>query len=309
MAKNVIPPTNSPKRERKTTSASGDSKQTSIPFKKRTSDPRNTQFLGWIFVFLSIYMLCAFVWYLFTGASDQSVVDSAFTTKMRVSEQETKNIMGFFGLVIAHYFIFRWFGIAAFGLPFLLFLFGFKIARKRELLPLNRTTQLTLAYMIWLSIFFGFFVLQTSMANNLSILCGGIGYEINLLLDHYIGWGALLIIFGLLSVILVYFHGISSLDEVADLVEKPFKKRAVPVDFEVILEEEKPLEQEVEEAPESSIASAYEKADSQSGIEKGQPIDLTGSNSNGKAPARPIGNLTLIVENADEIVKNPQKKN
>jgi S-DNA-T family DNA segregation ATPase FtsK/SpoIIIE len=155
MAKNVFPST-PPKRERKTTT--GDTGQTKAPTGKSTStsNPRNLQMWGWGLVFLSLYMMGAFVWYLFTGAADQSVVDSAFSTKMRVSAGETKNVMGFFGLLLSHFFIFRWFGVAALGFPFLLFLFGYKIARKRELLPLQRTTQVTLAYIFWVSLFFGF---------------------------------------------------------------------------------------------------------------------------------------------------------
>lgn len=246
-------------------------------------------------------MFCAFVWYLFTGASDQSVIDSAFTTKMRVSEQETKNIMGFFGLILAHYFIFRWFGIAALALPFLLFLFGYKIARKQELLPLNRTTQLTLIYVFWISIFFGFFVLQTGTANSLSTLCGGIGYEINLMLDHYIGWGALIVIICLLGVILVYFHDISSFDAFADMVEKPFKKRVYATDFEVVSEEEHPFEEETE--TQEIVSLKFNPSSVQADLSNGQPIEFNGSTSNGKASTKPAPNLTLIVENADEVVE------
>ena len=299
MAKNVFPST-PPKREHKTTT--GDTGQARAPISKSasTSNPRNLQMWGWVLVFLSLYMMGAFVWYLFTGAADQSVVDSAFSTRMRVSAGETKNVMGFFGLILSHFFIFRWFGVAALGFPFLLFLIGYKIARNRELLPLQRTTQVTLAYIFWISIFFGFLVLQTGSAQHFSFLCGGIGYEINALLDHYIGWGGLFVILGILGGILVYFHDISSFDEFADLIEKPLRRRSQPVEFEVVSEEDKYGDDiEIEESKPIAPKPELPKPD----LTVNQPIELNGSPSNGKSTPKSTANLTLIVENADEVVE------
>lgn len=297
MAKNVFPST-PPKRERKTTTS--DTGQTRAPSGKvaSTPNPRNLQMWGWVLVFLSLYMMGAFVWYLFTGAADQSVVDSAFSTKMRVSAGETKNVMGFFGLLLSHFFIFRWFGVAALGFPFLLFLFGYKIARKHELLPLQRTTQLTLVYIFWVSIFFGFLVLQTGSTQHFSFLCGGIGYEINAMLDHYVGWGGLFVILGILGGILVYFHDISSFDEFADLIEKPLRRRWQPVEFEVVSEEDKYADEIESEEPQIA-ASNPPKPD----LTNGQSIVLNGNSPNGKSTPKPAANLTLIVENADEVVE------
>lgn len=300
MAKNVFPST-PPKRERKTTT--GDTGQAKVPVGKSTSasNPRNLQMWGWVLVFLSLYMMGAFVWYLFTGAADQSVVDSAFSTRMRVSAGETKNVMGFFGLVLSHFFIFRWFGVAALGFPFLLFLIGYKIARKRELLPLQRTTQVTLAYIFWISIFFGFLVLQTGSAQHFSFLCGGIGYEINALLDHYIGWGGLFVILGVLGGILVYFHDISSFDEFADLIEKPLRRRSQPVEFEVVSEEDKYGDEIRSEDPEPVIPKPPKPEPPKPDRVISQSLELNGNASNGKPTPKPAANLTLIVENADEL--------
>jgi len=302
MAKNVFPST-PPKREHKTTT--GDTGQARAPISKSasTSNPRNLQMWGWVLVFLSLYMMGAFVWYLFTGAADQSVVDSAFSTRMRVSAGETKNVMGFFGLILSHFFIFRWFGVAALGFPFLLFLIGYKIARKRELLPLQRTTQVTLAYIFWISIFFGFLVLQTGSAQHFSFLCGGIGYEINALLDHYIGWGGLFVILGILGGILVYFHDISSFDEFADLIEKPLRRRSQPVEFEVVSEEDKYGDDIEIEEPKPIVPKPSKPELPKPDLTVNQPIELNGSPSNGKSTPKSTANLTLIVENADEVVE------
>lgn len=302
MAKNVFPST-PPRRERKTTT--GDTGQTKASTGKSisTSNPRNLQMWGWGLVFLSLYMMGAFIWYLFTGAADQSVVDSAFSTKMRVSAGETKNVMGFFGLLLSHFFIFRWFGVAALGFPFLLFLFGYKIARKSELLPLQRTTQITLAYIFWVSLFFGFLVLQTGSTQHFSFLCGGIGYEINAILNHYIGWGSLFVVLGILGGILVYFHDISSFDEFADLLEKPLRKRSQPIEFEVVSEEDKYTVETETESSQTTAPKLAKPEPPKQDLTNGQPIVLNGNSSNEKPTSKPAPNLTLIVENADEILE------
>ncbi|WP_428668282.1 DNA translocase FtsK 4TM domain-containing protein [Runella sp.] len=306
MAKNVIPST-PPKRERKSTAGS-DTGQIKVPSKKTPSDPRNQKMWGWTLMFLSLYMLGAFVWYLFTGAADQSVVDSAFTTKFRVSSHETQNGMGFFGLVLSHFFIFRWFGIAALGFPFLLFLIGFKIAQKRELLPLQRTTQLTLVYIFLLSLFFGFFVLKTDTVRSMSFLCGGIGYEINSVLEHYIGWGSFFVVLGSFGTVMVYFHGINSFDELASRIENPIKRRARPIDLEVVSEEDKYPESGADDDDEEEVIKPVvvpKKEVAPPPLVNGNTIDLNGKASNGKiaAKATGVGGLTLIVENADDMTE------
>lgn len=293
MARNTIP--DEPSKRGSSPKPTPNKAQTKIPFGKTPSDPRNQQFWGWTLVLLAFYMLGAFVWYLFTGAADQSVVDSALSTKLRVSPQ-TKNGMGFFGLVLSHFFIFRWFGLGALGLPFLLFLIGFKIARKRELFPLQRTTTFILFYMVWLSLFFGFFVFQTDTANHLSYLCGGLGYELNVVLDHYIGWGGLLVILAILGAFLMYFHNINSFDELVNQVEKISRKRPKRIDIEVVSEEDK-YSTDTEEAPEQATPKVGES------LLDGQILEI---NTNIPKPTpKTTPPLTLIVENAEELTPAP----
>ncbi len=305
MAKNVIPST-PPKRERKSTAGS-ETGQVKIPFGKTASDPRNQKMWGWALIFLSLYMLGAFVWYLFTGAADQSVVDSAFTTKYRISSRETQNGMGFFGLLLSHFFIFRWFGVAALGFPFLLFLIGYKIARQRELLPLQRTTQLTVVYVFLISLFFGFFVLRTDTVRSMSFLCGGIGYEINNLMDHYIGWGSFFVVLGGFGTVLVYFHGINSFDEFATRLESPIRKRARPIDLEVVADEDKytDLPEDDDEAAVLPPVVPQQKEPVVAEAVHEKTLELKGNTANGKATSKTtgVGGLTLIVENADEITE------
>ncbi|MFN4147229.1 MAG: DNA translocase FtsK 4TM domain-containing protein [Runella sp.] len=301
MAKNVIPPPNpSQRRERKPTT--GDT--SARPAKPTSTKKQDWRTWGWVLMFVALYLLGAFVWYLFTGAADQSVVESPFSTKLKPGP--TRNGMGFAGLVIAHFFIFRWFGIAALGLPFILFLWGFRLAFRRDLLPLERTSILTVAYMIWTSLFLGFVVYQTNTVQSLSALCGGIGYELNAFLDKYIGWGGLLIVVGSLGLLLFYFHGISSYELLTNGVNKIARRRS-PKNYELEVvadDDDEEYTSSVENAPQKT--KVEEKAEDMA-LSNGQTLVLNTNGTDPKPPTKPTGPLTLIVENTEEeeeIVEN-----
>src|SRR6185312_15059759 len=67
--------------------------------------------------FLMLFSFClviAFVSYLFTIDNDQSIVESLFSGSIIESGKETRNWLGLTGAVLSYYFIYKWFGIAAF---------------------------------------------------------------------------------------------------------------------------------------------------------------------------------------------------
>jgi S-DNA-T family DNA segregation ATPase FtsK/SpoIIIE len=75
-----------------------------------------------------------------------------------------ENWLGKFGAWTSHLLIHRGFGLTSFGLVFLLFVSGFKILFGAALVPLARTTSIVISYMLWGSIFLGFFSPQISYA-------------------------------------------------------------------------------------------------------------------------------------------------
>jgi S-DNA-T family DNA segregation ATPase FtsK/SpoIIIE len=72
--------------------------------------------------------------------------------------------LGKFGAWTSHLLIHRGFGLPSFGLVFLLFIGGFKILFGTALVPLVRTTSIVISYVLWGSIFLGFFSPQISYA-------------------------------------------------------------------------------------------------------------------------------------------------
>lgn len=181
--------------------------------------PSSKLVVGGLTLLLSVLLLFAFFSYLISGEADQSVVGSAFKTPLVDSGSKVQNWLGVTGAVIAHFFIFRWFGIGAFLLLPVLFVTGVKLTFAREIMPLKRLTYQALFYMFWLSSLFGFLVMWTDSRANLSTLSGGIGLFINEFLYNLVGWGSIAIIAAALFVFVIYFYRVDSLEHVAEKME------------------------------------------------------------------------------------------
>ena len=175
------------------------------------TDERSTLTLGVLLMGLALGLTVAFVSYFMNGSADQSVVGAAFSEPLAESATETRNWVGLVGAYVAHAFVFRWFGVGALALPIIVFLAGYKLTFRTELLPLRRTTTVLLFTAVWCSLFLGYIVLVTNSANTASVWCGGIGYETNVALYSLFGWGNLAFIGFLLFFFLVYFVDIRNL--------------------------------------------------------------------------------------------------
>ena len=206
MAKNIPKNPDRPK-ERKS------GKQFSLDF-NFTNFSQREQFkfvTGFLFMLVAIFLLFAFLSHLFTGETDQSEVT---TTIVKI--KKTANPFGLYGAKLAHFFIFELFGWAAFLLIPVLFVAGYKLSFKKELLPLESITWQSLFYMFWFSCFFGFFIFMLDAQSTLSNVCGGIGYFINQTLYSVIGWASIFVTIFVLIVFFVYYYGIDSMEKLAD---------------------------------------------------------------------------------------------
>ncbi|MFN8357514.1 MAG: DNA translocase FtsK [Spirosomataceae bacterium] len=219
MAKNTYkdpPPTLAPdKKSRKQT----EGKQLRIQWGERLASREFQLALGGFLIIMSLFLLIALGSYLFTGVADQSVVKSAFSTKYHfirpVDGQAPRNFFGLFGAMLSHLLIFRMFGIVAFLFVPLIFLAGTQVILRRELIPLARFTWQSLFYLFWGSSLMGLIVFASHSEKSLSWLCGGIGYEINVFLYNLIGWASILVIVFVLFLFVIYFYGVTSVEQLA----------------------------------------------------------------------------------------------
>ena len=173
------------------------------------NDRRFQLTLGFFLLGLSVFLLTAFISYLFTGKADQSVIDAVKSIGLKASGLEAENWLGLFGAFAAHYFIFSWFGIAAFLLPPLCFLAGYFVAYQKEIYPLSRATYMVFFFLLWVSISMGFILLSSDELTEWGFLSGGVGYELAILGDSLMGWGTTIFLGFTLLVFLIYFFNMT----------------------------------------------------------------------------------------------------
>ncbi|MGI9544831.1 MAG: DNA translocase FtsK 4TM domain-containing protein, partial [Cyclobacteriaceae bacterium] len=167
--------------------------------------------IGFFLLFGALYLGVAFVSYLFTGKADQSLIGTVGTSIAAIKEAglEVKNWLGLYGALTSHYFIFRWFGLAAFLIPPLIFLIGAKVVFKKEWLPIYRTFLFSLFFVFWMGLLLGYLFLNYDIG--WPFLSGGIGYELAVISHSLIGWGTFLLLFLALAIFAIYFFNITSI--------------------------------------------------------------------------------------------------
>lgn len=160
----------------------------------------NTSY-GSFLLLLSVFLFLACFSYLFTWKDDQDRVlyKGLFEFLFDANEEPVENWLGKFGAWTSHLLVYRWFGLASFGIPFLLFLSGLKRVFDVTILPIRSTYIRTLTIMLWTSLFLGYF------ASAVNFLGGSFGFHLN-------NWLALTIgRFGALALILVLAYVVSVL--------------------------------------------------------------------------------------------------
>lgn len=186
-----------------------------------------TMITGVLFIALSIVMFISFVSFLFTGTADHDLVRNEFTSTVTQTTRRAENTLGLFGAYISHWFIYQWFGIAAFGWLPIMFLAGYRMIFQKDLfeINLNRYAIATVFYVFFISIFFGYFVVNFDL-NEHGTTSGGIGFSVNNLLNRIIGWGGIFIFAAVLIGWLILFHGFTEIDDVISAyISRFFKKR------------------------------------------------------------------------------------
>ena len=174
------------------------------------SDRRLHLSIGFLLLVSSLFLLTAFISYLFTGQADQSLM-GASSEGIKANGQEAENWLGLLGAVASHYFMFRYFGLAAFLIPPLLFLIGFKIVFRKEILSIARSFVFIAFFLVWISMFMGYIMLSSDQVSNLGFLSGGAGFELAIFFDSLFGWGTILALVLSLVIFVIYFFNVTQL--------------------------------------------------------------------------------------------------
>ena len=168
---------------------------------------------GVILILLSVFLLISFFSYLFTGSADQDVVQESISSVLEKGQKKATNYLGLLGANISHWFIFIWFGIAAYLVIPILFFSGFRLVFKEDLfkINLNRFTIGSVFYLFFISIFLGYFVYVFEFKSYL--LSGNIGYSTNEFLFKLLGFGSIFVILFVLFIWMVIFHRFTKIDD------------------------------------------------------------------------------------------------
>jgi S-DNA-T family DNA segregation ATPase FtsK/SpoIIIE len=163
-------------------------------------DERFKLTLGLIVSGFGILLFISFISYMFTWKSDQS-----FTWSRVFSEPDYQvdNWSGKMGAYFSNLFINRWFGIASFAVPFMLFLIGLRLM-KVKVGNLFRIIRIAVIGMLVLSIWLGFL-----FGNMHGILGSGAGGKHGLYMSEWLKafaglFGAFLILFAVTLIWMVF---------------------------------------------------------------------------------------------------------
>lgn len=220
MAENTYKSNTFKKPEKEKKSKSKSKSKFSFDFLK---DPRFQLASGFLLLMVSIFLFFAFVSYLFTGKADQSVVESLGTAELK----EVENWLGMAGAVTSEYLVHRWLGISAFFIAPILFLIGFKLSFKRELLPVFPVFVFSFFSGIWLCLLLGYITHSISGYTEVSFLAGGLGYELAYIADGLLGWGTFLLLILSLIIFIIYFFNVTVIDLFAIKDPKPMGNAAI----------------------------------------------------------------------------------
>lgn len=186
--------------------------------KFKFNDGRAIKIIGLFFLIVSLYFMVAFTSYLFTWEEDQSyVLDSnggwsnLWKTQLELSKSVAnqavvQNWLGKFGALLAHQFIYEWFGIAAFIFIGVFFILGYRMLFKVKLFSVSKTLAYSFFLLIFLSVSLAFF--HSFIIDYPHYLEGEFGFWSNRLLQAQIGKAGIagLLAFAGLSVLIIAYN-------------------------------------------------------------------------------------------------------
>lgn len=259
--------------------------------RQAAANPTNQAALGLILIFLALYLSGAFLSYFLAWEVDQDLVGQDFWAIMQDPAIQTENIMGKVGAALAHFFIFRSFGLAAFLFPWFLLITGLRLSFKVRLVHLARNIASTLFFLLWLPCTLAAFPLEASSWS------GALGYYGHLWLSSWAGGlgASIILIFTLLVFLAIRFswtperlrHFFLQFETKESIADAPESESNVDVAraedqtqasaLDEIAEEEEEsadldLDLTEEPEPEKGTDSSAEKADTPT--EQGEDSDL-----------------------------------
>ena len=157
--------------------------------------------LGMFFLLMAMAMFGSFTSYFLggTGKADQSLVEAFWTNNLAEAGKEVQNWLGLTGAILAHTFVFKGFGLAAYILVVVSFVLGWRFLNNVTLIRLSRMAKVSAFFLVWTSTLI-------ALGDESTFISGGWGYFIGrgILIPLTGSFFSVLITFAALVVFVVY---------------------------------------------------------------------------------------------------------
>lgn len=156
-------------------------KEEKIDLKGIARDERTWKIVGAVFLVISIFLFISFASYLFTWKEDQAVAQQGFGALLD-TDKPVANLLGRFGAVMSHFFIFNAFGVAAFLICTFFFVVGINLLFRRRVFSIWRNLKYVTVGLVVLSVSLSFLFAKSAFPFG-----GGVGDMINRQLTGALG--------------------------------------------------------------------------------------------------------------------------
>lgn len=130
-------------------------KEEKIDLKALARDERTWKIVGTFFLLIALYLFISFISYFFTWKQDQAVAKMGFGALLDGSK-EVANVLGRFGAVLSHFFIFNGFGLASFLICTFFFVVGVNLLFRRKIFSIWKNLKYVTVGLLVLSITLAF---------------------------------------------------------------------------------------------------------------------------------------------------------
>lgn len=193
-------------------------------------DERTLRITGISLLFIALFFLIGSLSFLFTGEHDLRLILPS-TNPEEEARETYRNTLGLLGAHAGYLLTHRWFGLGSLLLPFLVFLYGLRIGFKKTLLPLAKSTRLSLLGMLYLPLLIGFFFHEGQIEDGLTLTCNDnlVGYGGRYILEQCIytlgEFGTfLLLLFAAGTAIVFNFNAFINRLRLAERLERLFQR-------------------------------------------------------------------------------------
>lgn len=130
-------------------------KEESIDWKALARDERTLKIVGVLFLLIAVFLFISFVSYLFTWKQDQATAQQGLSVLFD-NDKPVANLLGRFGAVISHFFIFKAFGIASFLICTFFFVVGINLLMRQKVFSIWKNLKYVTVGLLVLSVSLSF---------------------------------------------------------------------------------------------------------------------------------------------------------